>query len=273
MTTLVSRIVRSNIALAQSVAAIRRLRFGRPACGMVAMFHIGRCGSTVLASLLEQDPRIHWGGELFHNVRKSTPGYIPAPRWVRSVIELSAYRDVRDYYGFETKAIHFTADCLGMSVAQYVELLADIGFGHFIILTRKNLLRVVISALVGYAKQTWHAAVTPPGPTRITIDIDNPWGNGAGSLIQTFEAYERFYCMLEVPLRNRCRLDLDYELDIERAPAVAYGKVCAFLNIPALPIEVQLARTNPFPLGDIVTNYDNVVAALRGTRFEWMLTA
>ena len=31
----------------------------------VAMFHIGRCGSTVLANMLSDHSEFHWGAEIF----------------------------------------------------------------------------------------------------------------------------------------------------------------------------------------------------------------
>lgn len=267
----VSRLIRSQLPLARTAAALRRLVHGRPARGLVAMFHIGRCGSTVLAELLAQHPALAWGGELFDDVRAVTPGYRPDPDWVRTVIALAAHRNVRDYFGFETKAIHFTSDCLGMTVDSYVQLLEQMDVRHFIVLGRRNLLRVVVSSLIGHEKRSWHAAAASPQPTRIHLDIANPWGNGAGSLLETFEAYERFYQMLEASLSARRRLELSYETDIQENPAIAYGKVCDFLQIAPVPVKVALARTNPFKLPDMLANHAAVEQALRGTRFAWML--
>jgi hypothetical protein len=268
---LAPRIVRSQLWLARAVASLRRRYLGRPRRGMVAMFHVGRCGSTVLASLLEQHSEIRWGGELFHEIEASTPGYQPTPAWVRTVIELSAHREVRDWFGFETKAIHCTAECLGTSVADYVSLLRELGFDHFVVLRRDNLLRVVVSALVGHRQRRWHTRATPMRPTRIVLDPVNPWGNGAGSLLDTFDAYEHFYRLLEQPLHGLPRLDLVYERDIEGDPLVAYRRTCEFLGLAPRVVNVPLARTNPFALDAIVSNFDAVVGTLRGTRFDWML--
>src|SRR6516225_3158271 len=48
----------------------------RPAMGVrrgnVVMFHLGRSGSTVLASLLQQNPGVFWDGELFEGYYGAT---------------------------------------------------------------------------------------------------------------------------------------------------------------------------------------------------------
>ena len=36
----------------------------------VAMFHIGRCGSTAVGILLNQHPKIRWGGEIFASLKR-----------------------------------------------------------------------------------------------------------------------------------------------------------------------------------------------------------
>jgi len=53
---------------------------------------------------------------------------------------------------------------------------------------------------------------------------------------------------------------------------VAYRSVCGFIGLEAAPVRVPYERVNPFPLQQIVTNYDAIAAALRDTEFEWMLT-
>ena len=38
--------------------------------GKIAMFHIGRSGSTVVANLLNNHPKILWDGEIYHKLIK-----------------------------------------------------------------------------------------------------------------------------------------------------------------------------------------------------------
>jgi hypothetical protein len=69
------------------------------------------------------------------------------------------------------------------------------------------------------------------------------------------------------------RLTLTYEDDIESDPMIGYRKMCDFLNIVPEPMTVRFKKRNPFPLERIILNFEDVEAALRGSRFEWMLEA
>ena len=271
----ISEAVRSRLSLIrlQSVSRVRRVAHGRPARGSVAMFHVGRSGSTVLARMLGRHSQVRWGKELFYDVESKIPGFRPTPRWVRSAIEVAVYAQRCGYFGFETKATQFGPHCISMTVEEYVSLLQGLGFRHFIVLTRNNLLRVLVSGLVGNQSGKWHTASGPSAPTRVTVDPDQPWGPWAGSLTDILDYYRNYYAELEMPLTHQARLDLNYEADIEGDPAVGYQKICRFLDIEPEPSDIPLALTNPFSLEEMILNYEEVSDALRGTRFEWMLTA
>jgi len=43
----------------------------KPHALRVAMFHIGRSGSSVLADMLNQYPNVHWDGEIYETVTKA----------------------------------------------------------------------------------------------------------------------------------------------------------------------------------------------------------
>lgn len=259
------QLVRSHLRLMRGAVSLRKLRFGRPKLGSVVLFHVGRCGSTVLARMLEQHSQVRWGGELFHDIRKTTPGYHPGRDWVRAVIQADQYRQQKGYFGFETKAIWFREDWLGMTEAQYLALLKELRFTHYIVLNRRNLLRAVVSAMIGFTTRTWHADAAPVGPTPIELKPDR--------LIALLDSYARFYRVLEELLRDKPHLNLTYEDDIESDPLRAYRKTCESLKLTAEPVKVQLARTNPYPLRQMLTNFDTVSALLRATPYEWMLDA
>jgi LPS sulfotransferase NodH len=236
------------------------------------MFHVGRSGSTVLAKMLGQHPHVHWGEELFANIKSNVPSFQPTPRWVSAVIEAGVHKRRCAYFGFETKASHLWANCLNMSAEDYVFLLREMGFSRFIVLTRSNLLRVVISFSVGWQSREWHAASRSPRPSRVTVQVRalGPWH---ASLIEILDHYQNYYAQFDNLLAYAARLDLNYEADIESDPAVGYRKVCRFLEIEPERLEIPFGRTNPFSIEEMILNYDEVSDALRGTRFEWMLRA
>jgi len=64
---------------------------------------------------------------------------------------------------------------------------------------------------------------------------------------------------------------ISYEKDILPDPMLAFKKVCVFLKIPEAIVTSDYKRTNPFPLRQIIVNYEEVDKLLTGTRFEWML--
>lgn len=267
------RFVHSHLSLRRASSSLRRLANVSPKRGKVAMFHVGRSGSTVLARMLGKHSQLRWGHELFDKVESSTPGFRPTPRWVRSVIEVAVHERRCGYFGFETKATQFGPHCISMSVEEYVSLLQELGFRRFIVLTRNNLLRVVVSGIVGMQSGRYHSDSRLSVPTRVTVDPDAPWGAWAPSLTGFLDYYLDYYAEFDGPLAHQQRLDLNYEADIESDPAVGYGKVCRFLDIEPETLDIPLGRTNPFSIEEMVINYDEVSDALRGTRFEWMLTA
>lgn len=271
----IRRAVRSNWMLMRAAARWRRLSGRAPARGLVGMFHVGRCGSTVLAQLLGQHPEIQWAGELFDNIWAKVPAFKPGKtNWVRAVTEFGIYSKRCAYAGFETKVMNFGSYGLDMGVPDYVRLLRAMGFEHFIVLTRSNLLRIVASALVAARLGQLHVRSQPAVATAISLNPDAPFGTAwGGSLLNMLETFERFYAQLDAPLAGARRLDLNYEADIEQDPIVAYRKVCAYLEITPENPGVSWKRTNPFAVSQMIANYDEVAAAIRGTRFEWMLTA
>jgi hypothetical protein len=267
------QLVRSYLPLLETVMRLRKLAQGLPPRGMVAMFHVGRCGSTVLAKAINQHSLVRWDGELFEDVKSSTLGFQPTTRWVRAIIKFAVHRRACGYFGFETKSMHFGPHCIAMSIAEYVSLLEDLHFTHFVVLTRSNFLRVLVSALVGVKTGAYHRASAPAAITRVRVDTEQPVGAWAPSLVGLLDEYQHFYSQLDLVLKGRKVLHLNYEADIERDPGIAYHKVCRFLELEPEPFEIRLARTNPYSIEQMVSNFEEVAVVLRGTRYEWMLTA
>jgi len=255
----------------EAFTRLRKLALGLPSRGMIAMFHVGRCGSTVLANAINQHSSVRWGGELFDEFTSRGPGFPPTPRWARAIIMFSIYRQRCEFFGFETKSVQLGSHCIPMTVREYVSFLQELGFSHFIVLTRSNLLRSVISSIVAGQSGKWHVASGPGGPTQVRVDPDRPWGSWAPSLTDILDEFQRYYTEFDVPLSDNNRLDLNYEVDIQHDLNVGYKKVCGFLGIEPEPFEVRLARTNPYSIEQMIVNYDEVSSALRGTQHEWML--
>ena len=233
--------------------------------GRVVMFHAGRCGSTVLADLLDQHPRITWDGEI-----------LKAPRW-RQRGDLQRLLAVRlaltrtRFYGFETKFFHLRYH--GYDLATYLQLLDRAGFDRFIVVRRNHFLRQVVSSCVGRATRTMRLpASATPCLTTIRLEVDGLWRHRENNtLLGHFQRLSTDYRELEQRLAGKQALWLSYEDHIACDPGTAYGLACDFLGVEQKPVKIRLGRTNPFPLRDMISNFEDVERVLTGTPYEWML--
>lgn len=235
--------------------------------GRVCMFHVGRSGSTVLADMLARHPRVTWDGELFEPTNKKWQFGADPWRLLRRQLEITTDR----IYGFEFK---FLLHCqwTGTALPDVVDLLKEEGFDHYIILRRRNSLRRIASSLVGRQTRVYHLKKERHAKlVSITIDVDKVFVDAvARPLLRCLEDEESGFAELSRLLDGRKVLNLTYEEDIEADPMVAYRRLCEYLNIDPVPASVRLARTNPFPLRDVIMNYAEVDKALAGTPFAWM---
>lgn len=235
------------------------------------MLHVGRCGSTVVARMLDEHPDIAWDGEIFEPSHRVELDELPdlAPGEFISRRKARAPR----HYGFETKYLpshHLGA--LGVSLPEYLAMLRALGFHRFVALHRRNYLRRVVSGAVGRRAGTWHRAT--PGvsePTAITLDPERvPFGREQ-RLLDVFAELAAGEAALRELLPGNA-VWLTYEDDIAPDPGGAYRRICALFGVKPVWATPKLFPTNPFPLRAILDNYDEVAAVLSGTPHEWMLT-
>lgn len=246
--------------------------------GRVAMFHIGRSGSTVLGGLLAQHPGIFWDREIYEREfrewqtrhgRFKVGDPQPALDPIRH-LQQRVSRGGRRWYGFEVKFFHL--EHAQLPLATYVTQLREVGVTRFLVLRRKNYLRKIVSSMIASTTRQWHVgrggearkATITIDPARVPIDRNDR------SLLQLLESYERGFRGLQALLRPGEVLHLTYEDDVQTDPAQAYAKSVAFLGLEPRPVKTQLGRTNPYPLRQLVENFDDVERALAGTPFEWM---
>ncbi|MPY87959.1 MAG: hypothetical protein GEU99_08565 [Luteitalea sp.] len=236
----------------------------------VAMFHTGRCGSQVLGDMLNQHPMIFWAGEIFQQHMKDKRK--KAPNFVERTIDASRCTKASGIYGFETKhlpQLHFAEWCINMALGDYVSLLRKLDFQKFIILHRENYLRRTISVEVLGKTKAPHSRSEVRAVTKVSIDIDG--SNGRIPLLDLFHSLDEHYGMLKDLVAPEEILFLRYEQDILEDPRKAYRKICQFLRIEDAHPTVDLKRTNPFAYEELIENLDEVRAALRNTKYRWML--
>lgn len=164
-------------------------------------------------------------------------------------------------------------DSIAMPLPEYLGLLEAQGFNRFVVLHRFHYLRMNVSRAAGFLTKTWHTTAASDEPPKLTISTDHmEWGAWRGTLLERLRNLDTQHAQLLQLLEGKRVLHLNYEEHISNDPTVAYQALCNFLDVPATPVSVRLRKTNPFPLHQSVNNWDEVVDALSGTEYAWMLT-
>jgi hypothetical protein len=247
--------------------------------GNVAMFHIGRCGSTVLSSLLSQHHKIFWASEFYvryfrewekANGGQEVIGQMPgdAIQLLQDHMKLALHR----YFGFEIKPFHFKL--IGYDMDSFIQHLDKMGYTHFILLDRENRLRKIISSVIAHQdRKKYHQNEKVKAKKKqVYIDVDRvAIDYQVKPLISFLSDYEEEIAALKIIFKSRKHLSLTYEKDIQNDPVKAYQQVCDFLGIKSRNVTVELSRTNPFVANEMIENFDEVESVLKGTNYEWML--
>ena len=137
----------------------------------VFMFHQGRCGSTVLAHLLDRHPKLTDFGGIFEKPYQR--GRLPAP----AAAMLRAKR-AQAFPGQAFVAAKFF-ECLhlallGASIEEFAGLLRACGYRRFIVLDRKNYLKTIVSSMLALRRgRRFHYRAGEAIPdVQVAIDVD-----------------------------------------------------------------------------------------------------
>jgi hypothetical protein len=243
----------------------------------VLMLHVGRSGSTVLGDLLNQHPDIFWDSELLLPVRLENLS-LPAPlHWLIMrepflLIRSRMWWAQQPIYGFETTPHHL--ERLELNMRDYLHKLHRLGFMYFVVLQRKNYLRVIVSLLIAIRKSRWQQTEKMGGPVRepIYLPLENTFGYNR-TLVENLTFFADFFDRLDsiVDDLDVHILRLTYEQDINGDPTRAYRRFCGFLGIAPHDVAVRYNKVNPFLLSELIVNFEEVACTLADTRFGWML--
>ena len=265
------RLARPYLALAGGIEKVRQAN--------VAMFHIGRSGSTMLADLLRQHRHVHWDGEIYnHHFRRlaRTQGALRIGVTETGLdpvgnLDECMRRSLRRVYGFELKFCHL--DLAGIDLEDYLDRITALGVTHFIVLERQNYMRKIVSALIAQETRQYHLRPwRSPTLNRVHVDIDNlAIDYDSKPLHKYLEGFHNNFARLDKLLADRRVLRLTYEEDLSREPLEAYRRLCEFLGVTPRSPAIRYARINPYELPELIVNSAEVESALNGTAFEWML--
>ena len=249
-------------------------------------WHQGRCGSSVLGSLLNQHSQIQAFNEVFSKYMPRRRGDQPIPS-MAEVLHSSVQACVKPVLNVEIKylsaqnfALYPTAH-----LADWFMELSGHGLHRHLLIHRRNGLRRLVSHLMAQRTGIYvqkQAVPSPSHPSRqLTIDSAQiNEGFETHSLLGWLEIYDQAHQQMRDALVSWCLqhqqpapLELFYEEVIEPSPQLAYAQVCVALGLEQEPAVVKLQRINPEPLAQLISNWSEIEALLAPTRFAWMLAA
>ena len=248
--------------------------------GAVAMFHVGRSGSSVLGGMLARHPQIFWDGEIFrsHLERHSLSEEAFDSTSLVGVdppnLETLVARSGPLYYGLEVKFFHL--DLFGIPMVDYLERLEHVGITHVIVLERRNYVAKVVSSVRAHLDGRYHidgrvGAKAPLAPVDLTGDLAIDYSRQP--LLGHLRGYEAGFRELRraLDILDFQVLELNYEDDIRADPSVAYRKACEHLDVRPVPIRPRLRRSGDADLRSQILQLDLVEQSLAATPFEWMV--
>lgn len=247
---------------------------------LTIMFHVGRCGSTVLGDLMHQHPQVYWDGEilpfLFLNRSTNETSYkdLNEGLWKRHIKDRKYLAPGRSF-GIEIKFFH--CDWLGITIPELLEELKEFDKLNIIVLERQNLLRSIVSHQLALQNGTWHNHQTSNDRSIINRVNINPndlfQDHEKTTLIKTLTAWSKGYIDLKnyLELEKKEHLWLTYEGDIENDPTMAYRKILALLGLKNHTPIVKFKKNDRKKLVEIIENYPRLEDYLNETSFKWML--
>ncbi len=252
----------------------------------LATWHQGRCGSSVLGSMLNQHSQIQAQNEIFSRYMPRRWGDRPVPP-MNEVLAAATREASKPVLNIEIKFLSAQNFALypQATFQDWFMAVGGNGFERHLLIHRRNGLRRMVSHLMaqrtGVYVQQRDAAATALADRQITIEpAAIREGVETHSLLGWLERYDHTHQELRNGLQGWCEaqkppppLELIYEDAIEPSPQLAYGQVCEALGLELEPVQERLKRINPEPLEQLISNWGEIAALLAHTRFAWMLAA
>ena len=231
-----------------------------------------RTGSTSLVVSLGTHPEIECAGEILIGApdapRPPVRGRFKAVAKIANIFKSGAWLPARRMEGFysggSARARVFKAMYNQLANPFALRYLKDDRTIRVLHLRRENLLKVHVSRLL-MGKRERVQATAPVDAVRTHVDPRE----AITAMRRARERYERF----EALFGDHPRLQLTYEslFDGQELSAGTTAAICEFLAVARHPMRSNLTKLNPESLRDMVTNYDELAAAVARTEFAAML--
>jgi len=211
-----------------------------------------RSGGTLLSSMLDSHPDVYCHrGEVLHrhnNLR------------TRVVSDKAAVEIAINMTGYQVSMCKLTWE-QWLNAKSWRNYL---GLHYVIFLTRKNVLRVIVSNLIRRQDKAHDLAPhTYTERSKRTVWVDNP--------IDEIEQRLKLESDAKASLKYMPYHEVSYEALTGDNSALVYDALLDYLEVDHLPLTSKLVKRNPYPLHELIENYDEVAKALSGTVYSWML--
>lgn len=247
----------------------------------VLLVHFGRCGSTVLGYLLDQNQSIEWQGEIYTRANQNDIFFETLDQFINFTNVFIRYDHI--IYGFELKYINFlqNIDGLNKNISNFIDLLNFFLNQKFIValLLRNNVLRQLVSLLCATESNIWHIHKGSKFNLNKKIhlnteDIEDFSIGHRGTLLKILRIKNEYNLILKEFFKSQDLLVLEFEKHILPNPLIGYEILCRHLDvydenrIPEITLEAQISHK---PLREVIDNNEDIQRLLRGSEFEWML--
>jgi hypothetical protein len=243
--------------LVQTQVAAQLLRpSNRPARGKFVLFAQGRTGSTLFGELLGSHPDVFFADEILRAKVLSPSLWVAGQR----------RRHRRRVFGFHVK-IYQLSDVQGVDDAgRWLRQMDDRGW-RVLTLRRRNLLRHVLSNMTIEATGQVHDRSGAAGHRQLHVDPDH--------VLHWMRIREQVGRDEDRALDGVAHESFVYEDDLADSAAWQGTADRAFqsLGVSSTPVAANLKRRNPMDLSDLISNYAELAAALKGTPYEAHLTS
>lgn len=218
-----------------------------------------RSGSTHLRLLLNSHPMIESYGEVFMYGFQILKFFISV---FRNIFKKSSLKRVLSFKknstlcGFKILYHQFRYTPL----IEFIFLRDDIKVIHIL---RRNLLRIYISHIIAKKTQQW-CSYSETSLRKISV--------GCGGVIKELEGLKSRQGKYCEKIKNNDVIEIYYE-DLIKNTKKVLKDVQKFLGVPVEKLSSNLVKQNPYKISEMVENYDELEETLKGTKYEWMLTA
>lgn len=217
----------------------------------------GRSGSTLLVNLLNSSNQIYCDGEILNR---------PPVLFPHLFIDLQASHCQNKVYGFKLLDYQIEKVQNIKNPEQFLSKLDESGY-KFIYLRRCNRLYHALSQINAIKKNKFHHRLDDGKLKYRPIKIDIP------ELLDTMDVTEATTKRYQGFLNKIPHLSLTYENNLQDSTShqATADRVFEFIGIPSTLVTVNLLKLMPSQLSDIVENYEELVEAVKVTKYAHFL--